>query len=354
MTYYPILPYQELLKMYTQRKINLPVPPYPIEKYFQPASVDLPIGSYYQLGEQHHIGEVYQLETTFLPSRINSVREFIQEHGIIEQRFMNGSEGFVFEPNNIYLLPLDIEIDLSDRQYAEFQTRSSAGRNDLFVSIIQDKNPEEWNKTTVGYQGKLWMLVIAQSFPIMIYPGDALAQMRIHEETYRSIFTENSIDPVHFTLHLDPDDRISLYRSRTSNDADPIEFRAKEQYRSLEYWIGIATDETRTVLLSPGHLYIGRSIETIAVPDRLALDLIGRNSRVGEMFIHYAGFIDPGFGMSGQTSIVFEIRVDRPTLVRDRQRIATANVIPLQSPTEKPYAGTYQLQALRLGKQFKP
>lgn len=331
---FPILSYQELFTLCTNGEIKINN----FRTHLNPASINLPISDI-----------VYELNSTFIPHGINPVEQYIYDSRIVVKKHVFTHGVFVLRRGHMYLLRIDIDIDFHDHHIGECQPRSTAGRSDIFVSVIQNDDPQGFNIVD-GKTHALWVLVIPRSFNISIIPGDCFAQLRImttNAIAYEAYTRSISID---FT----PDAHgVSLYRSRVTTDT-PLLFSAISLYEARMFWdseiVDVGDDPFFT--FAPGYLYIARSSETISLLPYEAMDLIAYDASVGEFKNHFAGFFDPGFGMFSPTRAVFEIRVDFPMTVEHFQVIGQQKYLQLHAPTSAPYNGTYQGQSLRLGKQF--
>lgn len=96
-------------------------------------------------------------------------------------------------------------------------------------------------------------------------------------------------------------------------------------------------------ILKPGKMVLATTMETIKLPLDIAGILEGRSSigRLG-LFIHNAGFIDPGF--SGQITLEL-INMGNSSLMLDSgRRIAQLLFFELKDPCMRGYLGKYQHQ----------
>ena len=113
-------------------------------------------------------------------------------------------------------------------------------------------------------------------------------------------------------------------------------------------------------VLNPDEFYILASREFVTVPKDHAAEMRAYDTRVGEFRAHYAGFFDPGFGMSelgaDGTRAVLEVwSHDVPFLIEHGQTVCRLVYEPMISvPTTLYVAGgsNYQSQGLRLAKHF--
>ena len=63
-----------------------------------------------------------------------------------------------------------------------------------------------------------------------------------------------------------------------------------------DYWEPIRADGSKRLILDPDQFYILASKEAVHVPPTHAAEMMPFNPLVGEFRVHYAGFMDPGFG----------------------------------------------------------
>lgn len=92
--------------------------------------------------------------------------------------------------------------------------------------------------------------------------------------------------------------------------------------------------------LWPGNLYLGVTLEYVAVPDDLLCHLHGRSSlgRLGIVIHQTAGLVDPGW----RGKLTLEITVAYPTILRPDQPIGQLTFERLATPAADPYGGRYQ------------
>lgn len=104
-------------------------------------------------------------------------------------------------------------------------------------------------------------------------------------------------------------------------------------------------DLTRTVIprgddalvLHPGELALGATLETVTVPPGLAVQLNGKSSlgRLGLVVHSTAGWIDPGF--CGQVTLELSCLAPLPILLRPGMPIAQLSFFRLESAAQRPY-----------------
>ena len=79
------------------------------------------------------------------------------------------------------------------------------------------------------------------------------------------------------------------------------------------YWEVAHTNDEERLEIEQGRFYILRSRERICVPEGVAIYCRATDETIGEMRIHYAGFVHPTFGQDRGdkergTPLIFEVR----------------------------------------------
>ena len=146
-------------------------------------------------------------------------------------------------------------------------------------------------------------------------------------------------------------------------------------YKSEFFWEKITTEDlvyqtshSKTdinsggLILSPDAFYILASKEYVSVPSNYAAEMRAYDTKVGEFRAHYAGFFDPGFGLTelgaSKTKAVLEVRShDVPFLIEQGQTVCRLVYEPMANIPKFLYgeAGStsnYQAQGLKLAKHF--
>ena len=121
-------------------------------------------------------------------------------------------------------------------------------------------------------------------------------------------------------------------------------------------------NKSGSLILSPDAFYILASKEYVSVPSNYAAEMRAYDTKVGEFRAHYAGFFDPGFGLTNlgasRTRAVLEVRShDVPFLIEQGQTVCRLVYEPMANIPKFLYgeAGStsnYQAQGLKLAKHF--
>lgn len=325
----------------------------------QPASLDLTLGDV-----------VYCVGASFLPGSSSMTTELDSRtlyHSSI------GPRGVVLDRNKSYIVPLQEELELPNNVCAFANPKSSTGRIDVFARLITE-NGTRFDQVPFAYKGRLYLEVCPRSFPVRVYPGTSLNQLRfvlnrqefvddrhLILDRHRLVNPSESTmisDGLELTVDLEGFLAKGIIGYRAKNYTPVLDVHQK--HRIEDFWYPIHGDRhERTLLLEPDAFYILMSKENIAIPSEYAGELVPMDYSLGEFRVHYAGFFDPGFGVSksGPSSrAVLEVRVrDVPFILYHEQAVARMRYERMSLPSTNMYGevgNSYQAQGLRLAKYF--
>lgn len=377
-----ILPYQHLKDLIVSGAItaNLPID----DKQIQPASLDLRLGT-----------KAYRLLSSFLPERTEirsrlNVMDLYQSDLVMYE--MDLRDGAILEKGHVYLVPLLEYLQLPKNLKGRTNPKSSTGRLDIFTRVITDLNVG-FDEIRPGYRGPLYLEIVPRSFTIRIQTGLSLNQLRL--VSGRPTVSDSRLRSVHrgtFLLYHNSEDGLRN-RSLTSREIrvdkglflrvdlqghpdspHPIVgYRAKKNshvidllkighYSAFDFWEPITHSPHGTILLEPEEFYILASKERIQVPGDYAAEMVAYEAACGELRTHYAGFFDPGFGVThGKrrgTQVVLEVRPhDVPFLIHDGQTFFKVVYEKMVETPDHLYGSSlgssYYQQGLTLSKHFK-
>jgi dCTP deaminase len=132
-------------------------------------------------------------------------------------------------------------------------------------------------------------------------------------------------------------------------------------YPVEDYWDPIYVKDKRRLILDPDQFYILASKEAVHVPPTHAAEMVPFNPLVGEFRVHYAGFMDPGFGHAaaggGGSRVVLEVRSHKVPFILEDGQIIGRLVYERMIETPAMIYGqglksNYQGQGLKLSKHF--
>lgn len=303
----------------------------------QPASLDLRLGKI-----------AFRLRASFLPGK-SVVADRLDDSLVMHT--LDLTRGAVLETGCVYLVPLQEKLKLPKDISAAANPKSSTGRIDVFVRAVSDR-ARAFDGIPSGYAGGLYAEISPRTFSVLAREGDRLLQLRTRRGP------QNPVREMTFSLDLHP----------TSTDI--VGYRAKRHSRVIDlagvgahsvddFWEPVRAREGR-IVLDPGEFYILASKEKIVIPLDEAAEMAPIAPELGEFRAHYAGFFDPGFGVThAKGKAVLEVRSrDVPFILEDGQPVGRLVFEKLTARPEVPYGAegsysTYHGQGLRLSKYFE-
>ena len=345
----------------------------------QPASIDLRLGL-----------KAWRVPASFLPGKGNLVSERLKNFAMHEISLVDGA---VLECGCVYIVKLLEHVSLTDDLTGVANPKSSTGRLDVFTRLIVD-GAQEFEDVPEGYSGPLYVEISPRTFSILVRTGSRLNQLRIrrgysvttdkemeilqkHVGLVRTEGDNNLPDKIKngvpLSVDLAGEKGLIGYKARKHSrliDVDKPNFYKREFFwekittEDLIYQTNLSENGTSSsgLVLSPDAFYILASKEYVSVPSNYAAEMRAYDTKVGEFRAHYAGFFDPGFGLSelgaSKTRAVLEVRShDVPFLIEQEQTICRLVYEPMANVPNFLYGeagGTnnYQAQGLKLSKHF--
>ena len=345
------------------------------DEQFQPASMDLRLGPI-----------AYQLRASFLPYR-ESVSERLQSvanNDLVIDR-VSLEHGATLQRGSVYLVPLLESLALPAGVRGRSNPKSTTGRLDVFTRVVTDGTPR-FDEIKAGYRGPLYLEVSPQSFPVRVYAGSSLNQLRLLDgPTSMSDAALGSLYAQTPLLYDDDDRPLPLERVvfndglcmgidlsgrstggvigyRAHPNPPAVDLARVGHYDASEFWEPIKAPVRDGYILEANRFYILVSKERIRVPPEFAAEMVVYDAGAGEIRTHYAGFFDPGFGFGDGgvlgTKVVMEVRArEVPFMVYDGQTSFKVWFERLRGRPERVYGvglgSSYQHQTLSLSKQFR-
>lgn len=328
----------------------------------QPASVDL------RLGPRAH-----RVRASFLPGPGGTVAAKLEDLKLHEFDIENGA---VLETGCVYVVPLLESLALPQAIAASANPKSSTGRLDVFTRVIAD-GVSSFDLVPAGYTGPLYAEICPQTFPIVVRKGSKLSQLRFRHgnprETDEGLLKLQARETLVSGATADIQDGIALSVDLEGDGAGLVGYRAKRHTGVVDvdvpgacaiadYWEPVRADAKRRLILDPDQFYILASKEAVHIPPTHAAEMMPFNPLVGEFRVHYAGFMDPGFGHSAAggagSRVVLEVRSHTvPFILEDGQIIGRLVYERMMEVPETLYGrdlgSHYQAQGLKLSKHFR-
>ena len=351
-----------------------------IEKdLIQPASIDLRLGI-----------KAWRVPASFLPGKGNKVSSRLKDLAMHEFSLIDGA---VLECGCVYIVKLLENVSLTDNLTGIANPKSSTGRLDVFTRLIVD-GAMEFEEVPAGYQGPLYAEISPRTFSVLVRTGSRLNQLRLkrgqsftsdkemeilqeHVGLVRYQDNINLLDKIKNGVPLSVDligeNGLIGYKARKHSML--IDIDKPNHYKRELFWEKITVEDLLyrggdyknknnqgSLILSPDAFYILASKEYVSVPSKYAAEMRAYDTKVGEFRAHYAGFFDPGFGLTelgaSKTKAVLEVRShDVPFLIEQDQTVCRLVYEPMANIPSILYgeagsSNNYQAQGLKLAKHF--
>ena len=351
-----------------------------IEKdLIQPASIDLRLGT-----------KAWRVPASFLPGKGNKVSSRLKDLAMHEFSLIDGA---VLECGCVYIVKLLENVSLTDNLTGIANPKSSTGRLDVFTRLIVD-GAMEFEEVPAGYQGPLYAEISPRTFSVLVRTGSRLNQLRLKRGQSFTSDKEMEILQEHVGLVRNQDninlpDKIKngvplsvdlvgengLIGYKARKHSMLIDIDKPNHYKRELFWEKITVEDLLyqggdyknknnqgSLILSPDAFYILASKEYVSVPSKYAAEMRAYDTKVGEFRAHYAGFFDPGFGLTelgaSKTKAVLEVRShDVPFLIEQDQTVCRLVYEPMANVPSILYgeagsSNNYQAQGLKLAKHF--
>ena len=351
-----------------------------IEKdLIQPASFDLRLGV-----------KAWRVPASFLPGKGNKVSSRLKDLAMHEFSLIDGA---VLECGCVYIVKLLENVSLTDNLTGIANPKSSTGRLDVFTRLIVD-GAMEFEEVPAGYQGPLYAEISPRTFSVLVRTGSRLNQLRLRRGQSFTSDKEMEILQEHVGLVRNQDninlpDKIKngvplsvdlvgengLIGYKARKHSMLIDIDKPNHYKRELFWEKITVEDLLyrggdyqnkknqgSLILSPDAFYILASKEYVSVPSKYAAEMRAYDTKVGEFRAHYAGFFDPGFGLTelgaSKTKAVLEVRShDVPFLIEQDQTVCRLVYEPMANVPSILYgeagsSNNYQAQGLKLAKHF--
>lgn len=255
-----------------------------------------------------------------------------------------------------YLVELDIELHLPSDITAFCSPKSTSGRNDLHCMVIAE-DTTGFDEIPAGYQGRLFVIIVPQSYPVVLGPGENLVQLRLfngtrhylsqeelEEVTSRYPLVRGGMEPKFVSrglmLHLDLSTTSEWAVSNVIGE--PVDLSARLQYDPARFFRRKPLDEDNRLHLEGHEFLLAFTPERVSVPGFLCAEMVAQHDSRGPFRAHAAGFIDPGYGGEEGGKLAYEIRnlARVPINLQHHQRVALLRFERLAALPERLYGAT--------------
>jgi dCTP deaminase len=273
----------------------------------------------------------------------------------------SGRDGeFLLKRGNTYLFKVGQSLQAQDIKtfgfHGQATAKSSIGRLDVLVRLIVDgMDCYEGFMPDRITSGDMFVEISPLSFDVLVRKGVSITQLRLFYGSIRS--AEIDGPELHkATLIGENQDgylRVDLSNDKIAEGACAFQARTTKNNKPIALWKGAALIDPKpywkalkssndsqgpSLPIQKGNFYILRSKERLALHDSVAVYCLAIDESIGEMRIHYAGFVHPMFGRQRNdggkgTPLIFEVRGhDVPVVLRDGEKLAKLKYYRMSQP----------------------
>jgi len=346
------------------------------------SSFDLRLGS-----------EGYEMMRGSVKPQGGGYEQFLNTHAGFARPLPFGADGtVVLEPRTTYVFKLRERLSMALRGssiHGQATAKSSVGRVDVLARLIVDGmhsyegfDSSVWDRGN----GSMFLDITPITFRVRVKLGRSLSQLRLfqgrpeHSEVRGSelcdaVLRRNSELPSDQCLRVDVsnlkigENAAAAFRAKHKNK-EPINLWVEKDKKGnpvnrpdpTAYW-DFAKSDGGSFRITHRNFYILRSKEKIVLSRGVCVYCRAIDETIGEMRIHYAGFVHPYFGFPTKpeqepgTPLIFEVRGhDVDVVLNDNEPLARLQFYRMSHDCpEKPdrkRLSPYNDQTLRLSQFF--
>ena len=304
----------------------------------------------------------------------------IKSQGLIDRLQPDNDGTYTLKATQTYLFKLREKLRFKEDAclYGQATAKSTVGRMDVLARLIVDVadhyegfDPEALHQGS----GDMYIEVTPMTFNVRVKAGINLSQLRLFrgkpedseirgQEVYEPLLHGAPDQEMDGSLSVDlqpvsisGNDVCAFWANRMQEEDKPIDLWQRESLLPCEYWKFLNSDDSKRITIEKNHFYILRSKEKISLTEGVAVYCKASDERIGEMRIHYAGFVHPFFGTNREdqapgTSLIFEVRGhDVDVSLRDGEKMAQLIFYRMSAPCTLGKV-SYNEQTLQLSKVF--
>jgi dCTP deaminase len=330
------------------------------------------------------LNRIYEVDYFYLPRPNESVESIISN--LRKNKQAREISNPVLIKGKRYLIKLKEQL-VAPPVYCRMNMKSSPGRTFLHSRLVTD-GYSVYDESYPRNQGfSSWLFVTPKCFSTELPDGEPISQLRFFKgssflskkdllrEIGKTRFINDPNAPTLFdipiikvlgdeigatplTVDLEGDgDDIVAYKSKKH---PPIIKLSSRDLNFRDYFDPISREELNGngLHIEQDYGYLLGSYEMIKLPVEIASEVVPISEKYGEIRTHFAGYIDPGFGLKSQNgnSITLEVMSYEPGVyVRHKQPVAELKYEYMSSAPDKAYDGNYTIQSKgpKLPKYFK-
>lgn len=309
--------------------------------------------------------------------------DHLLQDGRLADKLLLGNDGAYLLKNKMtYVFKLQERLSrlVESSIHGQATAKSSVGRVDVLARLIVDGmdtyecfQPER----LTGASGNMYLEITPITFDVKVRRGARLTQLRLFygkpedveirsRELYRTVLDGPGARDGSLTVHLQNERwgglDVSAFRAHgeaSVREAIPLWVEDGKRSDPCKYWRFQRAIGER-LRIEKEQFYILRSKEKIAVPPGIAIYCRASDETIGEMRIHYAGFVHPYFGLlrndrTKGTPLIFEVRGHQVHVsLADGEKMANLIFYRMSQDAKQTDASDddYGNQSLKLSKFF--
>lgn len=300
----------------------------------------------YSSMDLHLTDEAYRLPNGSIKPSGTRYLYHLKQSSSYEKLSLENDGAFLLKRQQTHLFKLSERLGLGEfirgigGLYGQATAKSSVGRVDVLARLIVDGSrdyevfaPDDF--TVRDGNGDMYVEITPITFDVKLRPGGSVNQLRMflgapHEVElkgdvlYRRVLRTPAGNS-DGSLSVNLDDTTICGESTAAFVATPPTSQAPREPICLwhdaerakpnprPFWSLLRADEHKRLTIEKDNFYILRSKEAIALPKGVAVYCRASDETIGEMRIHYAGFVHPLFGYNRTdgkvgTPLIFEVR----------------------------------------------
>lgn len=259
--------------------------------------------------------------------------------------------------------------------FGQATAKSSVGRVDVLARLIVDgmDQYERFDAGSLGRQsGDMYLEVTPFTFRVKVKAGIYLSQLRLFygdpkdvevsgDAICRTVFKNATAQDASLSVDLDNTKigglEVAAFCAEKHKSDEPIcLWKGDVLADPCKSWKFVKSGDKKRLIIQNDRFYILRSKERIRVPPGIAINCKASDETIGEMRIHYAGFVHPWFGYredgENGTPLIFEVRGHQVDVsLRHGERMANLTLYRM-SEDAKSETSDYGKQTLKLSGFF--
>jgi dCTP deaminase len=271
-----------------------------------------------------------------------NVEEFLREYTRNDLGTINSTSGPILEPKQIYCIKLGHKAQLPKNIAGQCDTKSTYGRSDI-LSYVIGNGFEGYSQLPYGYNGDLHMILVPNSFAMVLTSKTPVTQVRLWRDK-RKFCTRRQLSLINFShplltqsqtpkftglglsLELDLMGTPPLLEAHPGGK--PI-YADKKGQDGTRYFREVRKDSQGNIFLEPGKFVLAKTLQRVRIPRHLCAEVTPYMHQHGEIRWHYAGFIDPAFGLTidPQTGAVTDDPTSGNVIVLEIRNMSSVPII---------------------------